>query len=180
MLTNKHFICASLCSAQTPSGLDDVVDLLNEEDNLLQEVSNGDFGPDENLIEVYIVDAEISETTVSSDASTFIIVDFFDYESQATTLTSGLYPRYDFATTYKVTVDDFFLRFLATDSLSIELNKAQNADYALLARGTITLSQLLEVSERSERALRKTRIRATTKLTINIILNSLPRSPPKP
>ena len=127
-----------------PNNLDDVVGLLDEEDNLLQEVSNGDFGPDENLIEVYVVDAEISESTVSSDASTFVIVDFFDYESQATPLTTGLYPRYDFATTYKVTVDDFFLRFLATDSLSIELNKAQSADYALLARGTIILSSLLE------------------------------------
>ena len=120
---------------KAPANLDDVVGLLDEEDNLLQEVSNGDFGPDENLIEVHIVDAEISENVVSSDSSTFIIIDFFDYESQATPLTTGLYPRFDFATTYKVTVDDFFLRFLATDSLTIELNKAQNADYALLARG---------------------------------------------
>ncbi|GMH77661.1 hypothetical protein TrRE_jg7069 [Triparma retinervis] len=133
---------------KTPAALDDVVGLLDEEDNLLQEISSGDFGPDENLIEVYIVDAEISENTVTSDASTFVLVDFFDYESQATPLVTGLYPRYDFATTYKVTVDDFFLRFLATDSLSIELNKAHNADYLLLAKATVTLSALLESSPR--------------------------------
>ncbi|GMH78351.1 hypothetical protein TL16_g07766 [Triparma laevis f. inornata] len=133
---------------KTPAALDDVVGILDEEDNLLQEISNGDFGPDENLIEVYVIDSEISENVISSDSSTFVLVDFFDYESQATPLVTGLYPRYDFATTYKVTVDDFFLRFLATDSLSIELNKAHNADYQLLARATVTLSQLLESSPR--------------------------------
>ncbi|GMH97812.1 hypothetical protein TrST_g7069 [Triparma strigata] len=133
---------------KTPAALDDVVGILDEEDNLLQEISNGDFGPDENLIEVYVIDSEISENVISSDSSTFVLIDFFDYESQATPLVTGLYPRYDFATTYKVTVDDFFLRFLATDSLSIELNKAHNADYQLLARASVTLSQLLESSPR--------------------------------
>ena len=131
---------------KTPAALDDVVGILDEEDNLLHEISTGDFGPDENLIEVYVIDSEISETVISSESSTFVLIDFFDYESQATPLVTGLYPRYDFATTYKVTVDDFFLRFLATDSLSIELNKAHNADYQLLARASVNLSALLESS----------------------------------
>jgi hypothetical protein len=85
---------ASSRTRKTPSALDDVVDILDSEDNLLQEVAAGDFGPDENLVEVYIVDAEISENAISSNSSTFMLVDFFDYESQATPLTTGLYPRY--------------------------------------------------------------------------------------
>ena len=38
------------------------------------------------------------------------------------------------ATSYKVSVDDLFLRYLATESLSLEICEAQQADYELLAK----------------------------------------------
>jgi hypothetical protein len=39
-------------------------------------------GPDENLVEVWVVAADLVPGALSMGASTFIIVDFFDYESQ--------------------------------------------------------------------------------------------------
>lgn len=43
----------------------------------------------------------------------------------------------------KVTVDDFFLRYLGTEGLVLELNQARAADFELLARRQIPLAGLL-------------------------------------
>jgi First C2 domain of RPGR-interacting protein 1 len=61
-------------------------------------------------LQVWVVGAQLKEGVIAPNASSFVVVDFFDYESQATPLLAGREPRYDFATTYKVTVDDLFLR----------------------------------------------------------------------
>lgn len=49
-----------------------------------------------------MVSAELEPGVVMAGASSFIVVDFFDFESQATPLLSGLAPAFDFATTFKV------------------------------------------------------------------------------
>ncbi|CAM9344057.1 unnamed protein product, partial [Phaeothamnion confervicola] len=113
------------------------------QDALLAELAEGDFGPDENVVEVWVVAAEVDASLLAAAAATFVVVDFFDYESQATPLLTGPSPRYDFAATYKVTVDDFFLRFLGTESLSLELNQTRAADFELLARARVPLADLL-------------------------------------
>jgi hypothetical protein len=58
----------------------------------------------ENLVEVWVVEASIDPKCgcVDRSATTFVMVDFYDYESQPTVLLKGLEPKYDFATTYKV------------------------------------------------------------------------------
>ena len=43
----------------------------------------------------------------------------------------------------QVTVDDFFLRYLGTEGLVIELNQARAADFELVGRRQIALSGLL-------------------------------------
>jgi hypothetical protein len=80
----------------------------------------GDLNADDNILEVWIVDAELDPNFVRSEAARFCIVDFFDYESQTTPLLSGVRPAFNFASTYKVTVDDFFMRHLCSDSVIVE------------------------------------------------------------
>ena len=54
------------------------------------------------------------------------MVDFFDYESQTTSLVSGTKPTWDFGAVYKIVVDDFLLRYLAVDTVTLELNMVCN------------------------------------------------------
>ncbi|CAN0100913.1 unnamed protein product, partial [Discosporangium mesarthrocarpum] len=111
---------------------------------LLDELAEGDFSADQNIVEVWVVGAELEPGRLTPGASSFVVVDFFDYESQATPLMPGTDPAFDFATTYKVTVDDFFLRFLGTESLVFELNQTKAADFELLGRTRVSLAGLLE------------------------------------
>ena len=89
------------------------------------EERGGDLQPDENLLEVWIKGATFTENFkggVPPGSSTFIVTDFFDYESQATSLISGNKPYWDFAATFKLSVDDFMLRYFALDAITFELN----------------------------------------------------------
>jgi hypothetical protein len=98
----------------TYDGSDLIAELLGDRD--------GDLRPDENLLEVWIKEATIKDGVLPPASSAFIVIDFFDYESQATTLLTGMKLQWDFAATYKVNVDDFLLRYFATGALTLELN----------------------------------------------------------
>lgn len=123
-----------------PSAVDPSQALLKE---LLDE-GGGELNPDQNLMEVWVKNATIAPESLPSGSSTFAVVDFFDYESQTTQLLTGNKPTWDYAASYKVFVDDFFLRYLATDVVTIELNAASQGDFTMLARATIPLSALLK------------------------------------
>ena len=100
---------------------------------LLQDKESGEGGsirPDENLLEVWIKEASIKEGILAPGSSTFVVVDFFDFESQTTSLLSGNRPQWDFAATYKIVVDDFLLRYLSTDVLTLELNMVRSNCYS--------------------------------------------------
>jgi hypothetical protein len=111
--------------------------------NQLLDEGGGELSPDVNLLEVWVKGANIVGNSVPSGASTMAIVEFFDFNSQPTSLERGSKPKWDFATTYKLTLDDFLLRYLATDVCTIELHAVAQGDNALLARCSIPLSALL-------------------------------------
>ena len=121
LLTNAE------ASASASGGNDDGNNHLLAE--LLQDKESGEGGsirPDENLLEVWIKEASIKEGILAPGSSTFVVVDFFDFESQTTSLLSGNRPQWDFAATYKIVVDDFLLRYLSTDVLTLELNMVRS------------------------------------------------------
>lgn len=99
---------------------DDGDDALLQE--LLMDSPNGEIRPDENLLEIWIKSASIKEGVLTPGSSTFVVIDFFDYESQTTSVLGGIHPQWDFAATYKITMDDFLLRFFATDMVTLEFN----------------------------------------------------------
>eukprot|EP00752_Nemacystus_decipiens_P007715 g6898.t1 len=119
-----------------------------QESALLSELAEGDFSADQNIVEVWVVGAELEPGVLSVGSSSFVVVDFFDFESQATPLLPGVSPAFDFATTFKVTVDDFFLRYLGTEGLVLELNQARAADFELVGRRQVALSGLLSSKPR--------------------------------
>jgi hypothetical protein len=72
----------------------------------------GEIKPGENMLEIWIKKSDIKDGILTPGSSTFVVIDFFDYESQTTSVISGCHPEWDFAATYKINVDDFLLRFL--------------------------------------------------------------------
>ena len=87
--------------------------------------------------------ASLDEGVVSPNASTFAVVDL-TYESQATQWLPGEQAGIDLPTPAAASVDDLFLRYLATESLSLEICEAQQADFELLAKASIPLAPLLD------------------------------------
>ena len=111
--------------------------------DLVQE-GGGDLAPDQNMLEVWIKSATIRDTMLGPGTATFVVIDFFDYESQTTQLMSGAKPMWDFAATFKISVDDFLIRYLATDVVTLELNMTSNGDFSMIGRATVPLSSLLK------------------------------------
>lgn len=103
----------------------------------------GDLAPGEQLLELWIVSGNFDRSIVSGNSSTFILCDFYDFESQTTPLLMGNRPEYSFSSTFKVTVDGFFLRYLASETLALEVHQAVRGDFKLIGRALIRLSTLL-------------------------------------
>jgi Ca2+-binding EF-hand superfamily protein len=125
----------------------------NEDDNnqdLITELlrDSEEIKPDENLLEIWIKNATLKDGVLTPGSSTFVVIDFFDYESQSTSVLAGAKPAWDFAATYKLSVDDFLLRVFATDVVTFELNMAAQGDFTLLGRCTIPLASLLKSKPR--------------------------------
>uniref|UniRef100_K3WS03 Calmodulin n=1 Tax=Globisporangium ultimum (strain ATCC 200006 / CBS 805.95 / DAOM BR144) TaxID=431595 RepID=K3WS03_GLOUD len=104
----------------------------------------GDLAPGEQLLELLIVSGTFDRNVVSENSSTFILCDFYDFESQTTPLLMGNRPEYSFSSTFKVTVDGFFLRYLASETLILEVHQATRGDFKLIGRAFIRLSTLLQ------------------------------------
>jgi hypothetical protein len=75
-------------------------------------VALGDFGPGEDALEVYVVSASLDSAALpfsAAAASTFAVLEFFTFASQASPLAGGAAPAYNFSATYRVPVDGPFL-----------------------------------------------------------------------
>lgn len=102
-----------------------------------------DLAPGEQLLELVILSAAFDRSAVSSNSSTFVLCDFYDFESQTTPLVMGTRPEYSFSSTFRVTVDAFFLRYVASETLVLEVHQAQRGDFKLVGRALVRLSSLL-------------------------------------
>lgn len=111
---------------------------------LIDEKGGDAPAPFENLLEVWVRGGTLRDGLVGPGSSTFVVIDFFDYESQTTSPQVGSKPQWDFAATYKINVDDFLLRYLATDVITLELNMASQGDFSMLARCTVPVNSLLK------------------------------------
>lgn len=118
----------------------ELASVAEDNDTLMEELGGERLGEDENLVEVWVREACLD---AMPDAPTFALVDFFHFESEATPVLEGRSPRYDFASSYRVTVDDALLSFLATECLVVEVCQVQGAGFELLARAAVPLDPLL-------------------------------------
>lgn len=78
------------------------------------------------------------------EPSTFLTMDFFEHETQATPVVAGLTPSYDMKVQYVVKVDSFFLDYMCTHTLRIELNRATGVDFQTLGMAVVPLRKAVE------------------------------------
>ncbi|RLN27294.1 hypothetical protein BBJ28_00007221 [Nothophytophthora sp. Chile5] len=102
-----------------------------------------DLAPGEQLLELGIVNANFDRSAVGVNSSTFVLCDFYDFESQSTPLLMGNRPEYNLSATFKVTVDGFFLRYLASECIALEVYQAVRGDFKLIGTASVRLSKLL-------------------------------------
>ncbi|GMH45574.1 hypothetical protein BSKO_13531 [Bryopsis sp. KO-2023] len=105
------------------------------------------LGDDENVFELQILEAKLEEGHVGVDPSTFVSVDFFEHETQATSVATGTSPNFDATIKYVVASDAFFVKYLDTSTLVLELNQARGWDYDTIAKGRMPLKRVIEEAD---------------------------------
>ncbi|KAM3870038.1 protein fantom [Diretmus argenteus] len=102
----------------------------------------------ENLLELQIVSATLSPAALEAigdrEPSTFCTYGFYDFELHATPVVTGEKPKYGFTSQYVVCMDDLFLEYLRSYSVTLDVNLAMGLDFQTLATGQLRLQQLLE------------------------------------
>jgi len=102
-----------------------------------------DFGPGEDALEIYVIDATLDPAVLGRQDATFAMIDFYNFESQTSPLSMGPAPTYNFSAAYRVVTDHFFLRHVASQGATIDINQARGAEFELIARAVLPLHQLL-------------------------------------
>ena len=106
------------------------------------------LGRGENLLEIHIGNGMLSPSALEAlgdrEPSTFCTYAFYDFELHATPVAHGSRPAYGFTSQYVVRVDDVFLQYLHTRSVTVELHLAKGMDFQTVAAGQIQLQQLLD------------------------------------
>ncbi|KAK9810202.1 hypothetical protein WJX72_006558 [[Myrmecia] bisecta] len=109
---------------------------------------NEELAPNENIFEVHISGAVLeAEAVGGAEAATFVALDFFEHETQATPVVGTLRPEYDTTVQYVVEMDSFFLEYMDTKFLTLELNRSKGWDYEALGVARVALRQLLDHTE---------------------------------
>ncbi|XP_026095320.1 protein fantom [Carassius auratus] len=102
----------------------------------------------ENLLEIHLGKAQFSPEAVESlkdkDPSTFCTYAFYDFELQSTAVVRGTHPAYSLTSQYLVRVDDLFLNYLHSSSVTVEVQLAEGLSFRTVAAGQLRLNQLLE------------------------------------
>ncbi len=73
---------------------------------------------------------------------TFLTIDFYNHETQHTNIAEGLITNFNFQITFKVKCDEFFIKFLESDFIKIELYAAKGEDAIKLGYCNIPLIEL--------------------------------------
>ncbi|KAJ8407857.1 hypothetical protein AAFF_G00269010 [Aldrovandia affinis] len=102
----------------------------------------------ENLLEIHIGKASLSPAALEAlgdpEPSTFCTYAFYDFQLQATPVVRGPSPAYGFTSQYTVRVDDLFLQYLQSSTVTLEVQLARGLDYQTVAACALRLHQILE------------------------------------
>ncbi|XP_077067586.1 protein fantom isoform X2 [Siphateles boraxobius] len=102
----------------------------------------------ENLLEIHLGRAQFAPEAVEGlkdrDPSTFCTYAFYDFELQSTAVVRGARPAYSCTSQYLVRVNELFLNYLHTSSVTVEVQLAEGLSFRTVAVGQLRLNKLLE------------------------------------
>ena len=112
--------------------------------------NESDYGINENALDLYITmskyDSDAIENKLNMNIEnllSFLTVDFYLHETQTSNLVNGPNPNYNFQLTFRVNVDEHFIKYLKDDFIQVELYYLNNNTQIIFARGKITLNKLI-------------------------------------
>lgn len=145
-MSNKRGGQTSSSSSSASSANGAAIVVTTNDDEATEDDSLGellDFGPGEDAIEIYIIDATIDPSSLGRHDTTFALLDFLDFDSQTSPLSNGTSPIYNFSAAYRVETTQAFLHSIASQGATIDINQAKGADFELLARAVVPLYDFL-------------------------------------
>jgi hypothetical protein len=145
-MSNKRGGQSSSSSSAASSANGAAIVVTTNDDEATEDDSLGellDFGPGEDAIEIYIIDATIDPSSLGRHDTTFALLDFLDFDSQTSPLSNGTSPIYNFSAAYRVETTQAFLHSIASQGATIDINQAKGADFELLARAVVPLYDFL-------------------------------------
>lgn len=109
------------------------------------------LGYNENILDLFIGEGVLEEGLEKvlgfkiSNMMSFICVDFYLHELQTSNLSSGKRPWFNLQVNFKLIEDEHFLRYLESEEgIVLELFYMRDNVHALLARGLISLKQIID------------------------------------
>ncbi|QDZ23034.1 hypothetical protein A3770_09p55520 [Chloropicon primus] len=129
---------AKLCFSS--EGVDPSQKLKNEED-MLQDI---ELKENEDLLILSMHSVSYIENTgFDASTSTFLVVDFYEHEPQTSDVVQGLKPRLDTSFQFVVAVDNFFISYMNSRNVVVEVNRVSGLDYQVVGAAEIPLRQML-------------------------------------
>lgn len=107
-----------------------------------------DMQKGQNAVEIHISRVTFSEAALAAfgadvEPVTFLTYDFFEHETQSSSVVGGKAPEFDSTSQYVVNVNDVFLQYLLRGRMTIELHQTLGADYRTWAACHVRFTSLL-------------------------------------
>jgi len=128
--------------------------LHEQQDEFLVEDDETEIGPDENVLDLWLGEAQFSEGAISqilgatglrdpAGILSFCTVDFYNYDTQSTPVCEGIKPRYNLYVSFKITVDTFFVQYLESESVVADIYFSRGQEHIKIGQAKIDLKPLL-------------------------------------
>lgn len=98
----------------------------------------GEANLDEQAIRKLVPNAENMKNPLS-----FLTIDFYNHDTVHTGISEGLKTNYDFQVSFRVQVDEFFIMFLETESLIMELYVSNGAEATRIGLAEVSLKDIV-------------------------------------
>ena len=126
--------------------------LRSSQDGMAQDVTSkppvddmADLSPGENIFELRLMSVDVDADKIGEkNPETFMTVDFFEHETQTTPVQQDLSVSTEHTLQFIVKADDFFLGYLDTKRLPVELHKSLGMDFSTIGVANINLSWVLD------------------------------------
>lgn len=114
----------------------------------------------QNVIDIHIEAGIISDEALKSfhdlgidneDPSlitTFVLFDFYEFETQVTPLGLGLKPHYGHTSRFQIYVDDFFLYYLQRNPMTFHVCRSNGIEFLEIGTCVVTFQDLLKVTDK--------------------------------